>query len=327
MKDCLERTTRFVFDASPAQAETYKSLGDVKILPVESSGFSVIIDIVEFALLPFDIENCYKSLSNAREKEDDFGMSMESFFAKTIGDFEPRFRTVAVSLNSTTFESSSNVAIEEVKKAASSIECIQKQGFGVVQIIAPSLGSDNIDPIYNQFNGEVSSYLSNRRNIDRLLLDNYPPVLANPLVNAVCTETLSKINKRNCYIPPRHVKFACALADGTTGPNFRLAEADGKGNLAAHSLVKRNGTRHLGVREVTLTLTGQQVCIPSTTNYNLCNESSVAPLVNVDTTKYAAGTAEVRDTGSKYSVNIPIRLHVDFTTKKSDSGFVRLAHL
>ena len=45
-------------------------------------------------------------------------MSMESFFAKTIGDFEPRFRTVAVSLNSTTFESSSNVAIEEVKKAA-----------------------------------------------------------------------------------------------------------------------------------------------------------------------------------------------------------------
>jgi hypothetical protein len=115
------------------------------------------------------------------------------------------------------------------------------------------------------------------------------------------------------------------LSDGTTGPNFRLAEADGKVNLAAHSLVKRNGTRHLGVREVTLTLTGQQVCIPSTTNYNLCNESSVAPLVDVDTTKYAAGTAEVRDTGSNYFVNIPIRLHVDFTTKKYNSGFVRLA--
>jgi hypothetical protein len=47
MKDCLDRTTRFVFDASPAQAETYKPLGDVKILPVESSGFSVIIDIVD----------------------------------------------------------------------------------------------------------------------------------------------------------------------------------------------------------------------------------------------------------------------------------------
>jgi hypothetical protein len=326
MTDSLGKESRFTFVASPAQAAEYHSLPLSKILPVESSGFALILDIVAFVLMSMSAAEREKNLRNARKEANDVDMSMDYFFAQSISDFEPRFRTCAVSLNSSPFASSANIAIEEVKKAVSSIERMQTQKFGVVGKLAPSLGSDNILPIYKQFEGEISSYLSNKRDINRLLLENYPCPSASPLVNECCLSTLAKINKKNCYIPPRHASFACGVAGGTVGASFRLSVPDGKVNLADHCLLKANGTRHLKVKNVSLTLSGQEVSVDSKTTYKFVNESSVAPLVNADTPFYAAGNAEIRDTGKEYLIDIPIKIHNDFTTKKSDSGYIHVTN-
>ena len=308
LKDSLGKQTRFKFEASSSQAAEYQALSGVKILPVESSGFSLIVDIIDFILLPLDTAKSNKALFAACDEPHELDLSMESFYANTISDFSARFRTVAVSLDSTTFETSSNVAIEEVKKAYSFITKIQEKGFGVVGNLAPSLLSDNIEPIYDQFKGEISSYLSNKRNINTLLLENYPCSSASPLVNEVCIATLGKISKSNCYIPPRHVALTCRLADGSAGVCTRLEKRDGKPNLLGQSILKPNGTRLLDVKTVTLTLNGSEVAIPSKTRYNFCNESSVAPLVNAETAKYAGGIVEVRDLGPAYSIVVPIKL-------------------
>jgi hypothetical protein len=323
VKDSLEKVSKFAFAASPSQAAAYRCLNAIKILPVESSGFALILDVVDFILLPLDSSLCEKKLNEKRLKSEDFDLSMEQYFRNQVSEFAPRFRESAVSIDSSAFDKSSNVANEEVKKVVAWIRRLQEQKFGAVNIIAPSLGSENILPIYDCFDGEIKSYLSNHRNIHRLLLDNYP-VFTDPLVNPCRLETLRDIDKKNFYIPPRHASFECAIGDGSDGERFKLETLNPheKVNLFDHSLEKGNKTRHVDVKRIVLKVNGEDVTSDSCTNFNIANESAVGALVNAETAKYSPGNVEVRDLGTEYDIGIPVKVHADFTTAKSPSGYV-----
>lgn len=315
-------STIFRIKVSPAQASEYLSLRKIEIKPVESAGLKLVDDLVDFILLPLDQSECAKRLKAAQTENID--LDIDDLLSSNVVDLGSRFRTCAVSLDASPFPSSSNIAIDEVSKAVSCIEQLQKQKFGLVSKLAPTLGSDNILPIFNQFDGEIKSYLSNRRKIDCLLFENYPGLFGNPLVNPSLLSTLAIIDKKICYVPPRNVYLSCGNAAGAVGRKFPLASTDGKTDLSKHSITKQNGTRFLDVRNVSLSLNGKEVLVVGKTNYNVVNESSVAPLVNAETPRYAAGDVVLRDTGDEFEISIPVRIHLDFTTPKSDKGYFSL---
>jgi hypothetical protein len=313
--------TSFTFEASPAQAVEYEALSNVCVYPVESSAFTLILDLADFILLPTDPSECNKRLVNARKENLD--VSMDEYFKASVSDFASRFRTCAVSLDGTSFSTSSNIAIDEVDKAVSFISTIQTQSFGIVKRLAPSLGSDSVLPVLSQFQGEISSYLSNRRGIYRLLLENYPVSYNNPLLNPCQQSTLEKISKKVCYIPTRHIALGCRDSSGENCVTFKLASSkQEKLNLLDRSITKENGRRILDVRKVFLTLNGVEFEAATKSKYNFVNESCVSPLMNAKTVRYAAGTAIVTDKGTHFKVSIPIRIHNDHTTTKSTEGYL-----
>jgi hypothetical protein len=327
LTDENSKSTTFRLNASPAQASEYLALNNIQIKPVESAGIKLIDDLVDFILLPLDSKEFEKRLDIA--KIENFDLGVDEFLSSIVYDLSSRFRTCAVSLDASPFPSSSNIANDEVTKAVSCILQLQQQKFGLVSKLAPSLGSESILPIYNQFDGEISSYLSNRRNIDRLLFENYPGLVGNPLVNPSLLSTLAIIDKKICYIPPRSVSLWCMNAAGVVGHSFPLECTKGtkeKTNLTTYSLTKQNGTCFLDVRKVSLSLSGSVVSVEGKSGYNIVNESSVAPLINAKTPRYAAGVVVLRDAGNEFEITIPIRIHLDFTTPKSDTGYLLVAN-
>jgi hypothetical protein len=324
----------FEFEASKLQIAEYLAIPVINVMPVESSGYKLFSNLMEFLYPQSDVE------WNARlEKAQESNplLDSRSFIHHLINDFGSTFKTRAVSIGGPGFDNASNISIEEVKLAVKAIKPLQVQSFGTVDLLAPNLYAEQILAVYNQFDGEMSSYTSNRRNISTLLFENYPGLLHSPLVNPCSLDVLDKIDKRMFSIPPRVVDMYCRMDDDNTH-HFRLDNHPGKTDLKEYSKTKKNGTRFLDATSLKFSLKTGTEDFESSCQYNFANISSVSPLVNADTLKYRAGNAVVREvehggdrpvdveqdvpTGKYYSVTIPVKEPIDFTTKKSDEGYV-----
>jgi hypothetical protein len=80
--DASDVQTHFTLAASPAQAAEYLAIPSISIYPVESSGFSLVKDIVDFVLFTMEEDEKNKRLSKAREKDEDISDDMDSFISR-----------------------------------------------------------------------------------------------------------------------------------------------------------------------------------------------------------------------------------------------------
>jgi hypothetical protein len=304
--------------------------GDVFVVPAISSGLQQIQLIMEFTSFLMKSEDDKQSLlDNHFEKNPECLFDIEEFVKSKIDDILGGFSSLGVSIgNATAFPKGSNVKKVEVERSLLHVKSLEQSNVGIFSRLAPSLKATQVAEVVKRFSGTVKSYISNRRDINKLLFQKcFSSDSRNALFNPFRVSVMAEINQHMLYIDPVDVLLCVEMEDGVI-KDVELLKNGVKPDLSLFSRTKENGTKYLDIKRV-------KICTKRTNNrnstfadfwnrpfeYNLANESALNPLLNPDAVVYNAGFVSVRKVGSEYALDIPITAHLTITAPKTDSRY------
>ena len=174
--------------------------------------------------------------------------------------------------------------------------------------------------MFDKAQAEIMSYISNRRDLRRLLIAAYPPSEKSPLI----VQSVKDLPETMHVIDPCDVSVH--IQKGNSMVEVPLQKGKEKTNLVQHCS-RQKGCRFLIVKGISVKTANGKVVTHQikTLKYVFANEKRVSPLVNAETAIFQAGFVSIKKSDNGLLINIPIAEHLDITTPKSASGYLSLS--
>jgi hypothetical protein len=226
------------------------------------------------------------------------------------------------------------------------------KGAGPFKILAGSLLYTQISNIVDGFCGEIKSYISNGRVLDKVLFLNFGSQdLEESLINPFRDTVKTTIDKKIYCLDPKTVKLIVDFGGNEKSIPLAHTSNGEKANLAEFAKRKTNGTRYLDIKA--FSFHGNR--IDHRMQYNFANERNVSNIINPDTPQYCCGFVSIgikstvlhhkpphpapkkpkgvkgKGTSKFYKgiekietldIRIPVSEHLDITTAKSKEMYV-----
>ena len=300
----------FSFSASKRQAALYVLLGNrnqIKILPTESFGsISSIESLIEFlhSMMDADLRKRKIDLAN-RKLVESSQVTEDDFISNAVEAISSGSFSFSVSLIGE--EVKGPILVGEVLACLPFYTSFQNAEVGFYQKFVIDLDSTQILHLARGFKGEIESYFTSKRSIDKLLFKNHGFEMKSALHSNYGSNVLKAIDKKICVFPQTHVslRVSCSSAEsgGDTSKVVKLQTATDKEDLKKHLIRKPNGKNYLVVESVSID--GVHT-IDRNVKYLFPTQRSVSPAIDAETMIYHAGYVSVRLVANKFQVEIPI---------------------
>jgi len=315
--------TKFTLVQTKSQIAVLRMLQKLdwlKVYAIPSSSVTCVTDVVDFYATVMDAASMENTVAKLQKKQTS-EVTARDFVLRSMEKVSELLNNMGVSFhNSVSFKDGCNIKNTEVLSILAFLSRLKTKEFGIYDIVAARLLATQHLNVFDVFSGNIKSYISNGRNVDKILFSSYGGTQEKPLVNLYKADNVVKFRHDTFCIDS--TKASLIIDAGFGMPVVVSLNVGGKKvDLAQYSRKKENGATIIDIVGVHINDNGlRQYTIPVKKEYVLANIKNVNALTNAETVVIEAGFLSFKLEGELLELTIPLHEHRDLFTVKSHDG-------